>query len=166
MKAKTQPLSSQSIRRLQAGGLILRKFEVDEIAEITEASRSSVYRWKKVLREGGDDLAALRRKHSSGRKRKLSDEQMNQLREMLEGSAKSYGYDNDLWSSKVVADLIAKKFHVTLTSRAVRYILKEFGLSYQKPIVKDKRQSTEEVDLWISRTWPRIKKKRKSVVFR
>ena len=59
MKAKTQPLSSQSIRRLQAGGLILRKFEVDEIAEITEASRSSVYRWKKALREGGDDLAAL-----------------------------------------------------------------------------------------------------------
>ena len=85
MKAKTQPLSSQSIRRLQAGGLILRKFEVDEIAEITEASRSSVYRWKK-----------------------------------------------------------------------------RFG----KPIIKDKRQSTEEVDLWISRTWPRIKKKRKSVVFR
>ena len=157
MKPQNNPISSQSIRRLQAGELILREFNADEVVEITQTSMTSYYRWKKRLRENKNELSALSRKHSSGRPPKLSHEQLKQLRVILGESATAHGYKADRWTSAIVADLITKKFNVSLKPRAVRYILNKLGLSYQKPVVKDVRQQTAEIDTWIQRDWPSIK---------
>lgn len=162
MKTTQPTISFQSIRRLQAGILILNGYDAEEVAEITQASKVSYYRWKKILNENKNDLTALSRKPSSGRKPKLNAEQMVQLRQFLSEKATSYGYNTDRWTSTIVADLIEKNFEVSLKPRAVRYILNKIGLSYQKPVVKDYRQKPEEVEIWIKRDWSRIKKSKKT----
>ena len=66
-------ISRQAAVRLQAGELILRGFDDDEIIEITECSPSSVKRWRaKVERDG---LHGLARKSGSGRLAELTPEQ-------------------------------------------------------------------------------------------
>lgn len=76
---------------------------------------------------------------------------------ILGESATVHGYKAYRWTSAIVTDLITEKFNVLLKPHAVRYILNKLGLSYQKPVVKDVRQQTAEIDAWIQRDWPRIK---------
>lgn len=162
MKTQQPQITSQSIRRLQAGELILREYDVEEIAEITDSSPSSVYRWRKTLHENNNNLIALRRKPNSGRPPRLSAEQMEQLKTILQKNATEHGYDANRWTSQVVSDMIAKIFNVILKPRAVRYVLNKLKLSYQKPDVKDIRQSQDELDQWIKSDWPRLKKSEKT----
>ena len=55
----------------------------DEIAEIMNVGRSTVFEWRQKYREGG--LAALSTKFASGRPTTLSDQQMMRLYALIEG---------------------------------------------------------------------------------
>ena len=155
-------LSRQAAVRLQAGELILRGFDNDEIVEILEVSLSSVKRWRKKVENGG--IPSLTRKSGSGRPSELTPEQFQELKTILLAGAKAAGYLSDRWTSRIVADLIFKKWDVDYSRSHVRKILCDLGLSYQKPDVKSTKYSQESVDYWKNHVWPRIKKKRTTKV--
>ena len=135
-----------------------KSFSVEEIAEIVQASVSSVFRWKRTLRENNDEISSLERKPASGRPSKLSDCQIAQLKEMINNGAKKYGYETDRWTSRIVADLLDKQFGVKITPRAVRYILRNEGFSCRMPVVKDYRKNEKEAELWRVEEWLPLKK--------
>lgn len=149
-------LSRQATVRLRAGDLIDRGFDNEEIAEILEVSLSSVRRWRKKVLDGG--LAALARKHGSGQFCELTSEQLDELKDIILKGALAAGYQVDRWTSRIVADLIHKKWGVQYCRSNVRYILNRLGLSYQKPAVKSTKHSQEVVDHWRKHDWVRIKK--------
>jgi transposase len=142
---------------LAAGDLILRGFDDEEIAEITQSSLSSVRRWRKKVNENG--LHGLARKAQSGRPRGLGENERQELKEMIRQKPTDYGYPTDRWTSRIVADLILKKWNVQYTSSHVRYILRSLRLSFQKPHVKSTKHSPVDVEHWRRYVWPRIKKK-------
>src|SRR5665811_634719 len=74
MNAKYGYLSVQAMRRMQAGELILKGFDNDEIIEALDVSLSSVKRWRAKLKTT-DDLQTLVRKRGTGRATFLSEEQ-------------------------------------------------------------------------------------------
>lgn len=157
MSTKHGSLSDQSRRRLAAGDLILRGFDDDEIIDILGVSLSSLRRWRpKVERDG---LVALARKSGSGRSSELTPEQLQELKTIILAGAKASGYQTDRWTSRIVADLIRKKWGVDYSSSNVRRILPALGLSYQKPNVKSTKHSPQAVEHWQRYVWPRIKKK-------
>jgi transposase len=157
MSTQHGSLSDQSRRRLSAGDLILRGFDNDEIIEIPGVSHSSIKRWRpKVERDG---LGALTRKSGSGRSSELTPEQLQELKAIIPA-----GYHTDRWTSRIVADLIRKKWGVEYTSSNVRRILPSLGLSYQKPDVKSTKHSPAAVEHWKRHIWPCIKKKRTTTV--
>jgi transposase len=157
-------LSRQAAIRLQAGELILRDFNNDEIMEILDVSLSSLKRWRKnVEREG---LHALARKSGSGRHTELTAEQLTELKSIIEQGALAAGYLTDRWTSRIVADLIHKKWDVDYCHSNVRKILRNLGLSYHQPEVRSTKHSQEVVDHWRKCEWPRIKKKRTKMVGR
>ena len=151
-------LSRQAAIRLQGGELILRGFDNDEIVDILDVSRSSVERWRKKIESEG--LRGLARKAGSGRSSELSPEQLQELKAVVGQGAKSSGYLTDRWTSRIVADLIRKKWGVGYSRSNVRKILSNLGLSYHKPDVKSTKFSQQAVDDWRRLIWPRIKKKR------
>lgn len=154
-------MSPQSIKRLQAGELILKGFDNDEIVDILDVSFSSVKRWRKKIDAGQGALTALLRKKGSGRIPRLDDEQQQRLRDTILAGAVKAGYASERWTSKIVADFIRNEFGVTLSARAVRDLLPKLGLSPQMPVVKSHKHSDEEVLRWAEQTWERIKKKRR-----
>jgi transposase len=156
MSTQQGSLSRQAAVRYQAGDLILRDFDNDEIMEILEVSLSSVKRWRKKVESEG--LTALARKPGSGSESELSPEQLDELKILLTNGAIAAGYPTDRWTSRVVADLILKKWNVNYCRSNVRRILQEFKMSYQKPSVKLTKHSPQIVDHWRTHDWRRIKK--------
>jgi len=154
--SKQGSLSRQATVRLRAGDLIERGFCNEEIVEILEVSLSSVQRWRRKVENGG--LAALARKHGSGQFSELTTEQLDELKEIILTGALAAGYPVDRWTSRIVADLIRKKWNIDYCRSNVRYILNRLGLSYQKPAVKSTKHSQEVVDHWRKHDWVRIKK--------
>jgi transposase len=162
MSNKHGSLSEQSRKRLHGGELILKGLDDDEIAFILDIHESSVWRWRKILRENDNDLVCLARKKGSGRPPSLSDDEKQCLKEIILGGAVEAGYPSERWTSRNVADLIRNEFDVEMTSRNVRHILPTLGLSPQKPVVKSHKYSDEEVLRWCRNAWKRIKKKRRN----
>jgi transposase len=157
-------LSRQAAVRLQAGELILRGFDNDEIIDILDVSLSSIKRWRKKVESDG--LHVLARKSGSGRQAELTSEQLVELKAIIQQGAVAAGYLTDRWTSRVVADLIRNKWGVTYCLSNVRKILVRLGLSYHKPDVKSTKYSQAVVDHWRKHEWPRIKKKRTKAVSR
>ena len=149
-------LSRQASIRLQGGALIERGFENEEIMAILEVSLSSVQRWRKKVEQAG--LQTLTRKHGTGQACRLSQEQLAELQTIIQSGAVAAGYLTDRWTSRIVADLIFKKWSITYSRSQVRKILSDLGLSYQKPDVKSTEHSQEVVDYWREHEWERIKK--------
>jgi len=156
MGRQSSSLSHQASLRHRAGDLIERGFDNEEIMEIFEVSLSSVKRWRSKVNQGG--LSALARKHGTGGISKLSSEQLAELKEIILKGAIAAGYQTDRWTSRIVADLIRKKWNIKYCRSQVRKILNDLGLSYQKPDVKSTKHSQEVVDHWKRYDWKRIKK--------
>jgi transposase len=151
-------VSEQSRRRFLAGELIEKGYDVDEIVEITGADRSSVFRWKKAIRQNG--IQALVRKGHSGNTSRLSTEQINELKAIITKGAKEYGFQNERWDSKRIAKVIKEKFNENYNSNYVCELLKRHGLSCQKPTTQSKKRSQEAIEHWRRFSWAAIKKKR------
>ena len=158
MKTTHTHLSRQTAVRLQGGELILREFDNDEIVDILSVSLSTVKQWRRLVKNGG--LQALARKTGSGRDSELTSEQLNELKTIVKQDAREHGYLTDRWTSRVVADLIRKKWGVEYCHSNVRKILVNLELSYKKPEVKSTKHSQAVVDHWRKHDWRRIKKKR------
>lgn len=157
MSTKHGSLSDQARRRLTAGDLILRGFDDEEIIDITQASLSSVQRWRKKVEANG--LHGLARKAQSGRPCELGETERLELKEIIRQKPTDHGYPINRWTSRIVADLIRKKWDVDYTPSHVRYILRSLHLSFQKPNVKSTKHSPAAVKHWRRYVWTRIKKK-------
>jgi len=157
MSVKQGRLSRQESIRLQAGDLIERGFSNEEIMEFLEVSLSSVQRWRRKVNESG--IHALSRQAGSGKPSSLTPEQLEELKTIINQGACSFGYLTDRWTSRIVADLIRKKWNVDYCHSNVRRILNELGFSYHKPSVKSTKHSQEIIDHWRKHDWNRIKKR-------
>jgi transposase len=157
MSKLQRSISRQARLRLQGGDLIERGFDNEEIMEILEVSLSSVKRWRKKVEQEG--LHALARKKGTGQTCRLSNEQLDELKTIIKQGAIASGYQTDRWTSRIVVDLVSKKWGIEYSRSQMRKILNDLGLSYQKPEVKSSKHSQEIVDHWRKREWPRIKKK-------
>jgi transposase len=162
MSTKHGSLSPQALKRLQGGELILKGYDNETIADIVEVTPRSVSNWRNILKDHNDDLCALVRKQGSGRTPRLNDKQKQQLKEIILDGAVKAGYPSERWTSKIVADVIKKKFGVELAPRSVRKLLPTLGLSPQKPVVKSHKYDENVAKKWARYTWRRLKKKREN----
>lgn len=139
--------------------MIRKEFDNDESVDILDVSVSSVKNWRRRLKQKDGELQSLARKKGSGRHPKLDDVQKQQLREILLAGAVASGYESELWTSKIVADLILKTFDI-ISPRSVRRLLRSMGFSPQLPTTKSDKYSDQAILEWANRTWKRLKKKR------
>ena len=142
--------------------MILKGYDNDTIADVVEVNVRTINRWRQRLKQQNDDLCALARKQGSGRIPRLNDEQKQQLKDLILAGAVAAGYPNERWTSKIVADFIKKEFGVELAPRSVRDLLPTLGLSPQMPVVKSHKHDDAAVVEWATRTWKRLKKKRRN----
>lgn len=96
-----------------------------ELAEWYDIERKTVYNWLTRF-EGVDDLvAAARDRHRSGRPRKLSDTQEQQLASTLQRSPTDVGYNQSSWTPTLVQQYIREAFEVEYSVESCRRRLEE-----------------------------------------
>ena len=134
LKKEKNPETRDRIR----GIILLKKgHRLQEIANIMGVNRRTVYNWRKRYEEEG--IEGLKTREKPGRKRKLSDEDMDKLKDLLK--------QKEYWTTREVRDLIKIEFGIEYTLRHITRILRKLGMKYQKPYVNDYRrpENAEEI---------------------
>jgi transposase len=101
----------------------------------------------------------LRGADRTGRKRKLSGDDLCQLEACLLEGARAHGYDTDLWTLKRIAQLIRRRFKVSYHPGHVWKLLGQLGWSCQRPERRARERNEVAIRRWLRYRWPRIKKK-------
>ena len=97
--------------------------------------RTVIYKWLNAAAGRGRGLRALRSTPATGRPRTLTPAQERQVFRWVNGrDPRQYGLDFGLWTRRIVALLIERKFGVRLGVTAVGALLAKLGLTPQKPL--------------------------------
>jgi transposase len=115
--------------------------EQAELAEWYDVQRRTIYNWLKRLDTDESLEHAVVDAHRSGRTRKLSESQQQEFEETVHDSPEEIGIDAPAWTPALVQQFLDETYDVEYSIPSCRRLLKEAGLSYQKP-----RRSAAEAD--------------------
>jgi transposase len=132
-----------------------------DAADLYDVGRSTVYNWWKEYQEKGSSVLMV--KKAPGPTPRLTEEQREQLRKWVVGKdPRQLQFDFALWTRQMVRDLVKSKFGVDYTLPAVGNILRDMGLSPQRPLVRAYEQNPELVRRWKEEEYPAIVKAAKA----
>jgi len=122
--------------------------------------RTTIYRWLRAEREQGEE--GLRTRKAAGPRPHLTEKQKEQVRQWINGKdPRQYGFDFGLWTRKIVAALIEKKFAVSLSLTSVGRLLAELGITPQKPLRRAYERNPEAIEQWQREDYPRLRQRAK-----
>ena len=143
-------------RRRQAWELKQPGWRQKDIAQALGVSEGAVSQWFKRVTQDGEE--ALASHPPPGPTPKLSEEQRQQIPELLAQGAEAHGFGGDVWTSGRIRDVIARQCGVRYHRDHVRKLLRAMGLSYQQPIERATQRDEERIAAWVKGCWPGIKK--------
>ena len=111
--------------------------------------RTVIYKWLNAAAGRGRGLRALRSTPATGRPRTLTPTQERQVFRWVNGrDPRQYGLDFGLWTRRIVALLIERKFGVRLGVTAVGALLAKLGLTPQKPLQRAYQRDPQAIERW------------------
>lgn len=143
-------------RRRRALKLLADGLSLHEVGRRLDCSPSSVLRWHKAHRRGGEK--ALQVRFSPGRPPKLDRRQQGRLLRLLLEGAPAHGYRTDLWTTARIAEVIHKHFRVRYHRDHVGRLLHALGWSPQKPERRARERNERAIERWKREVWPQVKK--------
>ena len=143
-------------RRLHAVLLNHQEHTSGDIARLLEAPRSKVSLWLGQYERHGWE--ALLEGHRSGRPKALTSAQLAQLDGWIDSGPIAYGFASGVWTSPMIARVIAEEFGVHYHPGHVRKVLKALGFSVQRPRRQLAKADPAEQDRWQRYTYPKLKK--------
>jgi transposase len=156
----TTGMSGQDVRewrRLRAWDLHQQGWTGKDIAAALAVSRAAVSGWLKRARAGG--VEALRRHPAPGPTPKLTETQRAGLPDILARGAEAYGFIGQVWTTKRVAAVIKRRFGVSYHPAHISRLLRQEGLSVQKPIRRASQRDERAIAAWRDQTWPALQAK-------
>jgi transposase len=144
-------------RRLRAFELKQQGWNQREIANALGVTEGAVSQWMRRAREGGG-IEGLKKRTSPGAPSRLSEQQRRRLPELLARGAPAYGFRGGVWSCERVAEVIREEFGVSYHPAHVSRLVRELGLSLQKPMRRANQRDEEAIKRWKEERWPSLKK--------
>src|SRR6266542_2288801 len=127
-------------------------------------ARQVIYKWLRRAKGSGHGLRALRSSKGTGRPRRLTGKQEQQLFRWINGKdPRQYGFDFGLWTRLVVRKLIADKFGANLGVTAIGKLLAKLGLTPQKPLTRAYQRDPAAIEAWKHDTYPSIARRAKKL---
>jgi len=112
-----------------------------ELAEWYDVQRRTIYSWLKRLDTDESLEQAVSDSKRTGRNRKLSETQQEQFEASVQEPPAEVGIDAPAWTPALVQEFLEETYGVEYSIPSCRRLLKEAGLSYQKP-----RRTAAEAD--------------------
>ncbi len=110
---------------------------VIEACDLVGVKKPVGYIWQDRWNKEG--YSGLIPRYAGGRPSKLSKKQKERLLELL--------HQKDNWTTDEVRNLIKKEFNVEYTLKQIRIILRNYGMIYAKPYVRDYRRPSDAEDI-------------------
>jgi transposase len=111
-------------RRIKAWEMFQQGVSQAEIAKELTVTRGAVSQWIKAARDNGGSDALLSRPRP-GRPNMLTDEQLAELKSMLQQTPADFGFSGQRWTYAKTAELIEKQFGVTYHPAHVSRLMKK-----------------------------------------
>lgn len=149
-------LRIRGVKAVQAGE------HPDKVAVTLGVSRAAVFNWLSLYRSGG--WQALEAKSRGGRKRKLSPEALQDIAAIvLNDDPRQHLFSFALWTLEFIQKIILQRHKVELSRYAISKILKQLGLSPQRPLWRAWQQDPKKVEAWLEDQYPQIKRRAKKL---
>ncbi len=97
-----------------------------QLANILKAPRSKVSEWLQRYQTQG--IQGLLEGYRSGRPSELTEEQQQQLGDILDSGPVAYGLDSGIWTSPMIAWVIEEEFGIQLSSRSCAQTASRLGI--------------------------------------
>lgn len=150
-------LQQKEHRRLHfAENLQQRGQTISQLAEYYGISASGIYYWKRRFKVG---LDGLRTSKPTGRPRRITPSQVEQLRGWLEQPATDHGFSDPTWTASRARDMIGLKFGVWYHPNHVAKLLRFLGFSYQRPDKRAIERNEAKIATWTTIVIPEILRK-------
>ena len=125
-------------------------------------ARACIYNWLARYRAAG--WHGLKTGSRSGRPPKLEGRQLAWIyRTVADKDPLQMRFPFALWTRGMVATLIRQQFGIKLSVASVGRLMRQMGLSCQKPLYRAYQQNPKAVEQWKQTIFPAIKKKAKQV---
>jgi len=129
----------------------------NDVAASFGMHRSWAYKVRAQARGRGHGVRALRSSKGTGRPRKLTRVQEQQVLRWINGkNPTQYGFDFGLWTRKLVRELVLREFGVTLSLASIGAMLARLNLTPQKPLQRAYQRNPEAIERWQHDTYPAI----------
>lgn len=148
---------TEQARRLKAGRLFAQDRSQADAARELGVSRQTASRWHHAWMTGGAE--ALRGAGRTGRRCKLSGDDLCRLKAFLLEGAPAHGYDTDLWTLERIVELVDRQFGVSYHPGHIWKLLGGLGWSCQRPERRARERNEASIRRWLRHRWPGIKKR-------
>ena len=123
--------------------------------------RTTIYKWLREARKKGG-LERLKSRKSTGRPVRLNEKHKKQVFRWINGKdPRQYSFDFGLWTRKIIATLIEKKFHIEMSVTSVGRLLAEIGITPQKPLRRAYERDRSAIEKWKKEEFQAIRKRAK-----
>ena len=151
--------TSETIRRM-AVKRVLEGEAPSAVMKSYGLCRTSIYPWLRTHKRGGE--GSLQSHVSTGRPSTLTQRQKQRVRRWICGKdPRQYGFDFGLWTRRIVADLIEKKFNKVVGVTSVGRLLAELEITPQKPLRRAYERDPVAIAKWTQEDYPRLRRRAK-----
>lgn len=146
----------QAVQQVQSG------ISVGAVRKGMGVSRSALFGWLARYRNGGwDALGAGKR---GGRRPKLDGDKLQWIyATVVDKDPGQLKLPFALWTTVLVAEVIRKHFGIKLSRWSVMRLLRQLGLSPQKPLQRAYQQDSDAVARWKDEVYPQLVAEAKKV---
>ena len=152
-----EKIVEEELKRRQGYEMIEKGMKNSVISGELHVDRRTVYNWRLRMEK---DIDWKRRKQKGARSR-LTNDQKEKLKKIIEEGALAHGYPTDLWTLKRMAEVIDKEFGVHYNTAYIWQILDSMGYSSQMPVTKAIEKDSEYVKKWLEKEYPEYVKEAK-----
>jgi transposase len=129
----------------------------EEVIKAFNFNRHCIYDWLRLFDQGG--YAALESVSAPGAEALVTADTDEWLKQnVIDKTPVDFGYDTHLWTCKILVELLAKEFEVTVSESTIRNHLNQLGFSSQKPAYQDWDRDEREIEWFLDHKFPLIQK--------
>jgi transposase len=146
----------RAVERVQAGE------SPEAVIQTLGFTRSCIYTWLARYRSGG--WGALKARALEGRPMKIQPAQMRWLYRTVTGkNPLQFRFEFALWTREMIRTLLREQFDLKLSVASVGRLLKQLGLTCQRPLFRALEQDPKRVRRWLEKEYPLIRRQAREV---
>ena len=159
--ARTLPPAAQEEKRRTAVQLCVSGASYVEVGRVLGVHAATVSMWWARFEAGGlEALAAQTRGRRVGTQRRLTARQEQAIqRAITDTTPDQLRLPFALWTRAAIAQLVQRRFGITLPVRTMGHYLKRWGFTAQKPLKRAYEQRPDVVAAWLKTEYPAIKRR-------